>query len=31
MRHYAFLALALIAPPAFAQDMSDPRAVVEAL
>lgn len=31
MRHLAFLVLALIASPAFAQDMSDPRAVVEAL
>lgn len=31
MRRYAFLPLALIASPAFAQDMSDPRAVVEAL
>ena len=31
MRHFAFLALALFALPAFAQDTSDPRAVVQAL
>lgn len=31
MRHFAFVALALIATPALAQDFSDPRAVIEAL
>ena len=31
MRHLFFLALTLIASPAFAQDTADPKAVVEAL
>ena len=31
MRRFTFLVLALLATPAFAQDFSDPKAVVEAL
>lgn len=31
MRHFAFLAFALLATPAIAQDLSDPKSVVEAL
>jgi hypothetical protein len=31
MRHLAFLALALLATPSFAEDYSDPKALVEAL
>lgn len=31
MRHFAFIAFALVAAPALGQDFSDPRAVVETL